>query len=131
MKKFFFSLSVMFMVLFIINISWVIVNIYMFVIHGIESVVTGQTLIENIYYSIYLRWILLLDLIWIIAWFGYIIQRKSYKTSLDLHYLQYEKIEDPKICIIIPTFNEELSIGNVVRDFVNQKFVKHVMLINK
>jgi len=130
MKKFFFSLSVMFMILFIINISWVIVNIYMFVIHGIESVVTGQTLIENIYYSIYLRWILLLDLIWIIAWFGYIIQRKSYKTSLDLHYLQYEKIEDPKICIIIPTFNEELSIGNVVRDFVNQKFVKHVIVVD-
>ena len=109
MKKLFFSLSITFVILVITNISWIGVNIYMFVIHGIESIVTGQTFIENIYYSIYLRWILLIDLIWIIAWFGYILQRKSYKTSLNLHYLQYEKIKDPKICIIVPTFNEELS----------------------
>ena len=102
MKKFFFSLSISFLILVIINISWVIVNIYMFVIHGIESVVTGETLIESIYYSIYLRWILLADLIWISAWFIYILQRKSYKTDSNLHYLEYKKIEEPKICIIIP-----------------------------
>ena len=130
MKKFFFSLSISFLILVIINISWVIVNIYMFVIHGIESVVTGETLIENIYYSVYLRWILLADFIWISAWFGYILQRKSYKTDSNLHYLQYEKIEEPKICIIIPTYNEELSIEKVVKDFIKQKFVKHVIVID-
>ena len=81
MKKFFFSLSISFLILVIINISWVIVNIYMFVIHGIESVVTGETLIENIYYSVYLRWILLADFIWISAWFGYILQRIGRKEG--------------------------------------------------
>ena len=39
----------------------------MFVIHGIESISTGETLIENIYYSMYVKWILFADLIWIIA----------------------------------------------------------------
>jgi|TARA_B110000014_G_C20122140_1_gene595198 hypothetical protein len=102
----------------------------MFVIHGIESIISGQTLIENIYYSIYLRWILLADLIWLIAWFVFILQRKSYKTNSDLHYLQFEKIENPKICIIIPTYNEELSIEKVVKDFINQKYVEHVIVVD-
>ena len=102
----------------------------MFVVHGIESIISGQTLIENIYYSIYLRWILLADLIWLIAWFVFILQRKSYKTNSDLHYLQFEKIENPKICIIIPTYNEELSIEKVVKDFINQKHVEHVIVVD-
>jgi len=130
MKKFFFSLSISFLILVIINISWVIVNIYMFIIHGIESVITGETLIESIYYSIYLRWILLADLIWVIAWLMYIVQRKSYKTDLELHYLQYEKIHEPKICMIIPTYNEELSIGDVIRDFTDQKFVRQIIVVD-
>ena len=86
MKKFFFTLTISFLILLAINIIWILVNIYMFVIHGIESVVTGQTFIENIYYSIYLRWILLADFIWFIAWIAFILQRKSYKTNSDLHY---------------------------------------------
>jgi glycosyltransferase involved in cell wall biosynthesis len=102
----------------------------MFVIHGIESVVTGQTFIENIYYSIYLRWILLADFIWFIAWIAFILQRKSYKTNSDLHYLQFDKIENPKICIIIPTYNEELSIERVVKDFINEKYVEHVIVVD-
>jgi len=102
----------------------------MFVVHGIESIISGQTLIENIYYSIYLRWILLADLIWLISWFVFILQRKSYKTNSDLHYLQFEKIEKPKICIIIPTYNEELSIEKVVKDFINQEYVEHVIVVD-
>ena len=130
MKKFFFSMTISFLILLVINITWVFVNIYMFVVHGIESIISGQTLIENIYYSIYLRWILLADLIWLIAWFVFILQRKSYKTNSDLHYLQFEKIENPKICIIIPTYNEELSIEKVVKDFINQKYVEHVIVVD-
>ena len=130
MKKFFFSMTISFLILLVINITWVFVNIYMFVVHGIESIISGQTLIENIYYSIYLRWILLADLIWLIAWFVFILQRKSYKTNSDLHYLQFEKIENPKICIIIPTYNEELSIEKVVKDFINQKHVEHVIVVD-
>ena len=130
MKKFFFSMTISFLILLVINITWVFVNIYMFVDHGIESIISGQTLIENIYYSIYLRWILLADLIWLISWFVFILQRKSYKTNSDLHYLQFEKIEKPKICIIIPTYNEELSIEKVVKDFINQEYVEHVIVVD-
>ncbi len=130
MKKFFFSMTISFLILLVINITWVFVNIYMFVVHGIESIISGQTLIENIYYSVYLRWILLGDLIWLISWFVFILQRKSYKTNSDLHYLQFDKIEKPKICIIIPTYNEELSIEKVVKDFINQEYVEHVIVVD-
>ena len=130
MKKFLFSLSISFVILLITNISWIAVNVYMFIVHGIESIVSGETLIENIYYSMYVKWILFADLIWIIAGCAYILQRKSYKTSSDLHYLQYKVIEDPRICIIIPTYNEELAIGDVVKEFTNQQFVKHVIVVD-
>ena len=130
MKGFFFSLSISFIILLFTNIAWISVNIYMFIVHGIESIISGETLIENIYYSVYIKWILFSDLIWIIAWLAYIFKRKSYKTSLDLHYLQYKKIDDPKICIIIPTYNEELAIGNVVKEFINQPFVKYVIIVD-
>ena len=51
MKVFFFGLSISFLALLVVNISWIIVNIYMFIISGVESIVTGQTLAENVYYS--------------------------------------------------------------------------------
>jgi len=130
MNGFFFSLSISFFILLFTNIVWISVNIYMFIVHGIESIISGETLIENIYYSIYIKWILFSDLIWIVAWLAYIFKRKSYKTSLDLHYLEYKKIDDPKICIIIPTYNEELAIGNVVKEFINQRFVKYVIIVD-
>mgnify|MGYP000279354285 CR=1 FL=1 len=78
MKKFFFVLAMTFGILLIANIAWIGVNIYMFLIHGIESVVTGETLIENIYLSLYLRWILLCDGIWIVACLCFGLGRKSY-----------------------------------------------------
>ena len=130
MKKFFFVLAMTFGILLIANIAWIGVNIYMFLIHGIESVVTGETLIENIYLSLYLRWILLCDGIWIVACLCFGLGRKSYKTDPKLHYLQYSHIADPKICLIIPTFNEESSIEQVVKNFINQKFVNNVIVID-
>lgn len=130
MKKFFFVLAITFGILLIANITWIAVNIYMFLVHGIESIVTGETLIENIYFSVYLRWILLFDGIWIVACLGFGLARKSYKTDPELHYLQYSPIDDPKICLIIPAFNEESSIEQVVKNFNNQKFVKNIVVID-
>lgn len=130
MNKSFFLLSISFVVLFLINITWLSVNIYFFVVQGIESIVSGQTLGENIFYSTYLRWIILSDLIWIGFLLIYMLKRKRYKTDSNLHYLQYHPIENPIICMIIPTYNEELSIGNVVNDFLKQKFVKYVIVID-
>jgi glycosyltransferase involved in cell wall biosynthesis len=113
-----------------VNIGWLISNIYMFVVSGIESIITGQTLIENIYYSKFLRWIILLDIMWLLIGFGYMLKQKSYKTDSSLHYLENLPLKERRICVIMPTFNEELSIKQVVNDFRKQKFVEHVIVID-
>ena len=119
----YFTLCVSFGILFMVNIGWLISNIYMFVVSGIESIITGQTLIENIYYSKFLRWIILLDIMWLLIGFGYMLKQKSYKTDSSLHYLENLPLKERRICVIMPTFNEELSIKQVVNDFRKQKFV--------
>ena len=130
MQIIYFLLAISFGILLVSNLTWVISNIYMFVVNGLESIITGQTLIENIYYSKFLRWLILLDVLWLIIGFVYILKRKSYKTDSNLHYLQNLPIENHKICVIMPTFNEELSIKKVLEDFQNQKHVKHVIVID-
>ena len=130
MKVLYFILSISFGVLLLANFVWVIFNIYMFLVSGIESIITGQTLIENIYYSEFLRWIILADIVWLITLLGYALKRKSYKTDSNLHYLQNSPIKERKICVIMPAFNEELSIKQVVEDFQGQNFVKHVIVID-
>jgi len=130
MKIIYFALCVSFVVLLVVNLSWIISNIYMFVVSGIESIITGQTLIENIYYSKFLRWLILFDIIWLLIGFGYILKQKSYKTDSSLHYLENSPLEERRICVIMPTFNEALSIKQVVEDFRKQKFVEHVIVID-
>ena len=53
MKVLYFILAISFGVLLLANFVWIIFNIYMFLVSGIESIITGQTLIENIYYSVF------------------------------------------------------------------------------
>ena len=130
MQIIYFLLAISFGILLVSNLTWVISNIYMFVVNGLESIITGQTLIENIYYSKFLRWLILLDVLWLIIGFVYMLKRKSYKTDSNLHYLQNLPIENHKNCVIMPTFNEELSIKKVLEDFQNQKHVKHVIVID-
>ena len=130
MKILYFILSISFGVLLLANFVWIIFNIYMFLVVGIDSVLTGQTLIENIYYSEFLRWIILADIVWLIALLGYVLKRKSYKTDSNLHYLQNSPIKERQICVVMPAFNEELSIKQVVEDFQRQNFVKHVIVID-
>jgi len=102
----------------------------MFIVSGIESIITGQTLIENIYYSKFLRWLILFDIIWWIIGFGYILKQKSYKTNSSLHYLENLPLTEHRICVIMPTYNEELSIKHVVEDFKKQEFVEDVIVID-
>ena len=130
MQIIYFLLAISFVVLFLANFLWAISNIYMFIVNGIESIITGQTLIENIYYSKFLRWLILFDVLWLIIGFGYVLKRKSYKTDSNLHYLQNLPLENRKICVIMPTFNEELSIKKVVEDFQKQRYVKHVIVFS-
>jgi len=119
-----------FIALFLINLAWVVINAYNWIIGGIQSLLQGRNLIESIHHSIYLKWILLADVIWIISAIIFALKRKHYKTNPQLHYLQYDPIVNPSICIIIPAYNEELSIEKVVTDFINQKFVDYVIVID-
>ena len=130
MNVLYFVLSISFAVLFLANFVWVVFNIYMFLVIGIDSVLTGQTLIENIYYSEFLRWLILADIVWLIVLLGYVLKRKSYKTDSNLHYLQNSPIKERQICVVMPAFNEESSIKQVVEDFQRQNFVKHVIVID-
>ena len=130
MKVLYFILSISFGVLLLANFVWVIFNIYMFLVSGIESIITGQTLIENIYYSVFLRWLILADIVWLIIGLGYVLKQKSYKTDSNLHYLQNSPIKERQICVIMPTFNEEATIKQVVEDFQRQNFVNNVVVID-
>ena len=130
MKILYFILSISFGVLLLANFVWIIFNIYMFLVNGIDSIVTGQTLIENVYYSTFLRWLILADITWLFIGLGYVLKQKSYKTDSNLHYLQNSPIKEYQICVVMPAFNEELSIKQVVEDFQKQNFVKHVIVVD-
>ena len=58
------------------------------------------------------------------------LKRKDFKTNLKLHYLNHQKIQEPKICFVIPAFNEEESIENLFRDFSSQQYVEHVIVVD-
>jgi len=130
MRKFFIALVITFLFLLIINISWIGINLYFWIMDGAESIIQGTNLLENIYLSKYVRWIILVDIIWIISAIGFMFGRKQYKTNSSLHYLHYDPIHVPKITMIIPTFNEELSIGKVVKNFIEQSSVESVIVID-
>ncbi len=130
MRKIFVVLVITFLILLIINISWIGVNLYYWIKDGAESIVQGTNLLENIYLSKYVRWILLADIIWLISAIGFMFGRKQYKTNSSLHYLHYDPISEPRITMIIPTFNEELSIGKVVKNFIEQPYVQSVIVID-
>ena len=112
------------------NDIWIGMNVYLMIQDGLQSVLQGRNLIESIYYSVYFRWILLADAGWIIFTVGFMFRRKTFKTDLSLHYLNYEKILSPTVTMIIPAYNEELSIGKVVKDFLNNQNVKSVIVID-
>jgi len=122
--------AVIFTTLVIVNIVWMATNLYFFIIDGTESIFQGTNFAENLYYSIYLKWILLCDFLWIIGSLIFMLKRKDFKTNLKLHYLEHRKIQEPKICVIIPAFNEEESIEKVVCDFSSQPFVENVIVVD-
>ena len=130
MGKFFLSLSLSFIVLFVINLTFVILNLIFWFSNGLQALLLEMNFIERIYYSTYLRWILLADGLWSLYAFIFILTRQYYKTDPKLHYLSYNPIIDPKICVIIPAYNEEQNIQQVVSDFIKQKNVEHVIVID-
>ena len=122
--------AITFIILFFINVGWLTSNLYLTIIGEIESFVKGTNPIENIYYSSYLKWILLIDVLWLLTALFFMIQRKNYKTDARLHYLNHKPILNPKICVVLPAYNEAEAIAEVVRNFQKNKFVKYVIVID-
>lgn len=130
MGKLYATLTLSFALLALINIIFGLWIIYDWATGTLESLIRGTNFIETIYYSTYLRWILLVDILWLFFAVIFIFKRKHYKTDSTLHYLSYREILDPIVCVILPAYNEEPSIGEVVKEYVNQKNVKHVIVVD-
>lgn len=130
MGKFYASLFLTFVILVVIHIGFAVINLYYWATNSVEVLVHGKTFIDTIYYSIYLKWILLSDAIWLVMLTLFLIRRKSFKTDPTLHYLDYKPIHDPKICVVIPTYNEELVVERVIKDYLNQKNISQVLVID-
>ncbi len=130
MGKFFLGLSLSFIILFVVNIIFLILNILFWLTNGLQALLLEMNFIERVYYSIYLKWILLVDGLWLFTAILFMLKRKHYKTDPQLHYLKYDPIKDPKICVIVPTYNEEINVENVVKDYIQQKNVERVLVID-
>ena len=119
-----------FIAIIFLNLGWAITNLYFFIVEGVQTLLVGSTFVENIYFSTYLKWILLTDAIWIFSAVIFAFTRQSYKTDSKLHYLNVNPINEPKIFVIIPTYNEEENVEQVITDYKNQKFVKEVIIVD-
>lgn len=123
-------LALSFAILLLVNVVWLILNVYFWATHNLQALLQGMNFVERISYSVYLKWILLADTLWFLAAFSFAVRRKHYKTNSSLHYLSYTPILNPVICVIIPTYNEEPIVEKVVKDYISQKNVKHVIVID-
>jgi len=130
MTWFYFVFSTVFFILLIINLLWLAGNIYLWAINGLQSILQGFNFVEGIFASTYLKWIILADLIWLLTAFSWSIKRKHYRTKGGSHYLQYNKINKPSICVVIPAYNEKLVIESVVKDFIDAKNVHQVIVVD-
>ena len=130
MGLFYAGLILSFMGLIIFHVIFGIVNFYFWIVNGVDFVLKGENFIETIYFSVYLKWIGLLDLIWLSSFLAFLLKRKHYKTDEQKHYLSESKINEPKICVIIPTYNEEKIVKQVINDFKNQKNISEVLIID-
>ncbi len=118
------------LILFMINVTFVIINFYSWINSGIESLIVGENLIENIYYSEYMKWIVLMDLTWITSALIFLFKRKHYKTDPKLHYLNYGDIKNTNICVVMPTYNEEKIIKKILNEFFKQEMVKKIIVVD-
>lgn len=124
------TMAVIFVILVITNLVWLGINLTAWITNGLQYLLEGMNFAERIYLSIYLKWILLADVMWLGGVLIFAISRRYYKTDVNLHYLRYNPIKEPTISVVIPAFNEEEVISNVVKDFINQKDVKYVLVID-
>ena len=117
-------------VLFFINLVFAIANFVVWSTEGINAIFQGLNLTERIFYSTYFKWIILADISWFTSALIFLFHRKHYKTNSELYYLTSKSITKPKVCVIIPAYNEEPVIEQVVNDYINQKNVEYVFVID-
>ena len=130
MGKLYAILAISFAILVLLNFVFLVINIVFWATNGLQALLDGMNFVERVYYSLYFKWILLADGIWLIFFLLFLLKRKHYKTDSTKHYLGKSKSLVPNICVILPTFNEEKSIANVIENFQNQEHVKHVIVID-
>ena len=129
MKKFFLVLISTFATLFIINISWIIINLFYWSISGIDVILSEKSLLEDIYLSTYFIWIVWADVAWWILLLIFAKQRKGYKSDSE-HYLIHNPLTTKKICVTMSAYNEEEIIKDIVTDFIKQPNVESVIVID-
>lgn len=128
---FFFTFMVItFLILLIVNIVFFVANLIFLVSYGLQALLQDMNFIERIQFSVYFKWIVLSDLFWLATAIGFMLKRKQYRTNPEDDYLKYNPIENPKICVTVIAYNEELAIGKVVNDFKNQKSVESVIVVD-
>ena len=130
MGKLYLSIFISFVIIFFVHIAFFILNLFFWITDGVNVLIEGGNLIENIYYSKYLKWVILVDAVWLIIALGFAFKRKSYKTDIELHYLQNYENQIPNVCVMIPTYNEEENIESVVKGFFSQDYVKKVIVVD-
>ena len=132
MKKFFFLLVITFGIVFLTNIVWIMLNLYSWATVGIDIILSGSEagLFENIYYSLYFKWIVFVDILWIVSLIIFVLQRKHFKTDPTQHFLKYNPIDSPRICVTIAAYNEQDSIEQTVKDFIKHRHVESVIVVD-
>ena len=126
----FIVLAFSFVIVFLVNVTWLGLNLSLWITNGLQFILQGMNFVEGIYASTFLRWILFVDGLWLLMFFAFLLKRKHYKTVPALHYLSSKPISSPKICVVMPTYNEELVVGTIVKEFFNQKNVESIIVVD-
>ena len=58
------------------------------------------------------------------------LQRKHFKTDPTQHFLKYNPINSPRICVAIAAYNEQDSIEQTVKDFIKYRDVESVIVVD-
>ena len=130
MGKIYAILAISFVILLVINIIFASLTIYSWVTGGLQNLLQGMNFAERIVTSNQIKWIILADFCWVGFALIFLFKRKHYKTDIDRHYLIVNPIANPKICVVIPTFNEEDVVAQVIRDYKDQKFVSYILIVD-
>ena len=58
------------------------------------------------------------------------LQRKHFKTDPAQHFLKYNPINSPRLCVTIAAYNEQDSIEKTVKDFIKHRDVESVIVVD-